>query len=317
MERLILGIGKSPRTDVVVPRRKEACDFLRLHEAIIGDDDDVDATRHEHLIHALDEEKLVADTFLTIRIGWVVENQRHVRRVHRSDVHDQCIGCDLATFRATLGVDLDQVGREVPLRSQVLHRLAFARTRVKAGDKHWRRRDEIGDARQNGFGCGIEPFRDDGLESCHVCSQKQNPAQGRRAFEREKCMIDTKGHENPNPLSRRLTKLSFAYDQMIEHFNAEELAGLNKVSSQRNIFRTRRRVARRVLMHDDDARTVGADRFAEQLGYPHHGGVETALVDGLDALHAIAGVEQNDAELFLLEEATSRSSRDWPRRRDS
>ena len=84
---------------------------------------------------------------------------------------------------------------------------------------------------------------------------------------------------------------------------SSNLPGLDDVARHGHIFRRGSRIARRMVVRDDDGGGVAADGFAKQLGHANDRGVETAHVDRGHGQHAIARVEQHHAQVLLLQHA--------------
>ena len=57
------------------------------------------------------------------------------------------------------------------------------------------------------------------------------------------------------------------------------------------------------LMRHNDRRGVELDRLLEHLADPDHGGIQAAAIDRVELEDAILGIEQNDAQLFLIKMA--------------
>ena len=94
-----------------------------------------------------------------------------------------------------------------------------------------------------------------------------------------------------------------ADDEVVEQADVEQPAGGEGLGRQVQVVGRRRRVARRVVVDEDDARRVEPDRVAEELADADERGADVALVDGRDAQHVVLRVEQHDAQLLALEPA--------------
>jgi 16S rRNA (guanine(527)-N(7))-methyltransferase RsmG len=86
-----------------------------------------------------------------------------------------------------------------------------------------------------------------------------------------------------------------ADDHVVEHGDVEELAGVDQHFGDPHILGAGRGVAAGVVVDDDHGRAAGADGLAEDLTDAHRGGVERADVDGGDADHPVARVQQHRA----------------------
>ena len=90
---------------------------------------------------------------------------------------------------------------------------------------------------------------------------------------------------------------------MVEDVDAQELTGLHHLAGHVHVVAAGRGVAGGVVVHDDEGRTALADSLAEELAYPHQGGVDVALVDLGHGQHLVLGVQEEDSQVLLIEEA--------------
>ena len=94
-----------------------------------------------------------------------------------------------------------------------------------------------------------------------------------------------------------------ADDQVVEDLDVEEAPGGERLGRQVQVVRRRGRVARRVVVDQDDASRVEPDRVAEQLTDTNQRRGHVALVDRRDAQDVVLRVEHDHAQLLALETA--------------
>jgi hypothetical protein len=58
-----------------------------------------------------------------------------------------------------------------------------------------------------------------------------------------------------------------------------------------------------MVVSDDERSAVGADGLAKQLANPDHAGVQGADIDGGGVEDSVLGIEEDDAQVFLLQQA--------------
>ena len=94
-----------------------------------------------------------------------------------------------------------------------------------------------------------------------------------------------------------------ADDEVVEQLDVEQAAGGERLGGQVEVVRRRRRVARRMVVDEDDAGRVEPDRVAEELADPDQRRRHVALVDRRDAQDVVLRVEHHDPQLLALEPA--------------
>jgi hypothetical protein len=92
-----------------------------------------------------------------------------------------------------------------------------------------------------------------------------------------------------------------SHGALVKDADIKQLAGFHDLVSEADIFWGRGRVARRVVVGDNNRCRRRFNGRTEDLSDSHHAAVEAAFVDGADIQHPVAGVQQGDMEFFLLE----------------
>src|SRR3990172_1909335 len=93
---------------------------------------------------------------------------------------------------------------------------------------------------------------------------ERSEAQSRNAPLRSGCYTSST-ETQPALFERDETVL--ADHQMVEHVNVQQLARLDECAGDGDVFRAGRRVAGRMVVHDDDACGVDLDGLAEDFGH--------------------------------------------------
>lgn len=96
-------------------------------------------------------------------------------------------------------------------------------------------------------------------------------------------------------------------DQMIQHVDAEELAGPVEFHGQRNIRRRGCWISGRVIMDDNDRRSILSHRVLKDFADSHLGLIHAATVDRANCHDLVAGIDENDAQLLVVERRHLRS----------
>ena len=109
-----------------------------------------------------------------------------------------------------------------------------------------------------------------------------------------------------------------AEDEVVEHGHFEERTGLDGFAREADVVGTRRGVAARMVVRERDLARVQTHRLAEQLGDARAGGADGAAIEHGRREHVVLGVEDQQPQLFLLEQLHLRvqQARDVLRARD-
>lgn len=97
-------------------------------------------------------------------------------------------------------------------------------------------------------------------------------------------------------------ELLVADDDVVEDLDVEEFAGGDELAGDMNVFGGGGGVAGGVVVGDDDGGGVVAEGGAEEFADAEDGAVEATDVDGGGVEDAVAGIEEEEAEVFLFEE---------------
>lgn len=89
-------------------------------------------------------------------------------------------------------------------------------------------------------------------------------------------------------------------DDVIEHFDLEQLARSNQVARHFDVRFAGRRVPRRMIVHQHEGGRCGRNRDPEHLSWMHEDGIEGAVTDEVMAANPPAGVEQQHDEAFAF-----------------
>ena len=92
-----------------------------------------------------------------------------------------------------------------------------------------------------------------------------------------------------------------ANHQVVEDIDVEQAAGVQSLRGRVEIVGRWRRVARRVVVDEDDARGVEAEGVSEQLADTDDRRADGALVGGHDTEDRVIRVEDHDALLFAFQ----------------
>jgi hypothetical protein len=92
-----------------------------------------------------------------------------------------------------------------------------------------------------------------------------------------------------------------ADNQVIEDVDVQELSPRNDFAGHNDVFRGGRGVARRVVVRDNEGGAVLPQRIAKNLADADEAGVEGADVHRGDGQHVVLGVEEDEAQLLLLQ----------------
>ena len=128
------------------------------------------------------------------------------------------------------------------------------------------------------------------------------PWRGRRAAQSAARARVARPVERHAPVAQRDVRV-VADDEVVEQLDVEQPAGRQRLGGQVEVVRRRRRVARRVVVDEDDAGRVEPDRVAEELADPDQRRRHVALVDGRHAQDVVLRVEHHDPQLLALEPA--------------
>lgn len=88
---------------------------------------------------------------------------------------------------------------------------------------------------------------------------------------------------------------------MIEDVDVQQLAALDDFAGHDDVFRGGRGIARGVVVRDNEGGAVLPKRVAKDLADTDEAGVEGADVHGGDGQHVVLGVEEDEAQLLLLQ----------------
>src|SRR4051812_32822999 len=80
---------------------------------------------------------------------------------------------------------------------------------------------------------------------------------------------------------------------MIQDSDLQQRASLDSSASQRDILWTRRRIARRMIMRQDNAGCANHDRALEYFAHADHGIVEASDSDRIDSKDLVLCVEEH------------------------
>ena len=90
--------------------------------------------------------------------------------------------------------------------------------------------------------------------------------------------------------------------QVVQHLDAQQLPRHHHLTGHLHVLAAGLRVARGVVVHHHDGRAALPHRLAEDVGHPHLGAVDGALVDLGHPQHVVAGVEEDDPQVLLLQQ---------------
>src|SRR6266550_3339458 len=94
-----------------------------------------------------------------------------------------------------------------------------------------------------------------------------------------------------------------ADDEVVEQIDVEQAACSEGLGRQVEVVRRRRRVARRVVVDEDEPGRVEPDGVPEELPDADERGRHVALVDGSHPKHDVLRVQEDDPQLLALEAA--------------
>ena len=88
------------------------------------------------------------------------------------------------------------------------------------------------------------------------------------------------------------------HDDVVEQRNAEQLSSMAEAIGERDILRARRRIAARMVVHDDDARSARPDGRSEHLPRMNQTRGERAARDLAPADGTAARIEHHHPKTF-------------------
>src|SRR5712691_7845543 len=97
--------------------------------------------------------------------------------------------------------------------------------------------------------------------------------------------------------------LPLADHYVVEHAHAHHFADLSQAASDVQIFLTRRRIAARMVMYEDDRSSRLADHWVEYLTRVNQGRGERPLRHAHVSDFSVLRVQQQDMKLFFLQAA--------------
>ena len=93
-----------------------------------------------------------------------------------------------------------------------------------------------------------------------------------------------------------------AHDYMVQDVNIQQASRRQEFPCHAQIIHEGRGVTGRVIVHCNHGQAVAAHGVPQRLANPHLSGVHAAAINGDQALHLVLGVEQDHAQLFLLQD---------------
>src|SRR5947209_11650529 len=94
---------------------------------------------------------------------------------------------------------------------------------------------------------------------------------------------------------------SLADNQMVEQLDLQQLARLNQSAGHLDILRAGLGCAAGVVVRDDDRGALEQDRQLEDFTGPDDRRVQTALVEAMQALYLVFGIQASHPELLVVE----------------
>ena len=98
-------------------------------------------------------------------------------------------------------------------------------------------------------------------------------------------------------------------DQVIEHVDPQQLAGLVELDGQCDISRGRRRIPGRVIVHDHNRSRILPDGILKNLADPHLRLIDAASINRSDGNDLMFGIDQHNPQLFMIERGHLRTNK--------
>jgi hypothetical protein len=107
----------------------------------------------------------------------------------------------------------------------------------------------------------------------------------------------------PQPAVPHAEPPLLADDQVVQHLNPQQTARLHQLPGDGDVVGGGGGVAGGMVVGDDDVGTVAPDGLPEHFPHPNLGQRQVSPVEGLEAQDPVAGVQEEDAEVLLLQVA--------------
>src|SRR5260221_899527 len=121
------------------------------------------------------------------------------------------------------------------------------------------------------------------------------PSWAARALQKRALANDTSSRSESQPALLEADMALLAENDVVEQLDIQQLASLAQLLSRADVLRRGGRVARGMVVHDEDRGAGARDGWLVDLGYAHDAGVDRALIDGMLADDAVLGVQTEHA----------------------